>query len=125
MNFYAMAALLLALATAYMGTGLRPHEEGGRADPWRGTFSGRKAKPLMDESILSPQPNERIPPRAFNMVIPIAVMVSHDAPLSFHHGTGESHGRLGLHQRSLGGPDGTGSGVGPPACSDGERPSTI
>jgi Na+/H+ antiporter NhaC len=30
---------------------------------------------MIDEAILSPTPNEKIPPRAFNMVVPIAVMV--------------------------------------------------
>jgi Na+/H+ antiporter NhaC len=41
----------------------------------KGQLLWPNAKPLMDESILSPTPNEKIPPRAFNMVVPIGVMV--------------------------------------------------
>lgn len=74
LNFYAMAALLLALATAYWGLDFGPMKKAEERTRG-GDLLWPQAKPLMDESILSPQPNERIPPRAFNMVIPIAVMV--------------------------------------------------
>jgi tetracycline resistance efflux pump len=73
-NFYAMAAVLLALATVIWGLDFGPMkkaEERTRAGQllWPG------AQPMIDESILSPTPNEKIPPRALNMVIPIVVMV--------------------------------------------------
>jgi Na+/H+ antiporter NhaC len=74
LNFYAMAALTLALAAAYWGFDLGPMKKAEKR-----TQEGQKlwpnAKPLMDESVLSGAPNEKIPPRAFNMIVPIAVMV--------------------------------------------------
>ncbi len=74
LNFYAMAALTLALATAYWGLDIGPMrkaEERTRG----GQLLWPQAQPMMDESILSPKENQKIPPRAFNMVIPIGVMV--------------------------------------------------
>jgi len=74
MNFYAMAAILLALATIFWGFDIGPMkkaEERTRA----GQLLWPEAQPMIDESILSPEPNEKIPPRAMNMIIPIAVMV--------------------------------------------------
>lgn len=74
LNFYAMAALLLALATAYWGLDIGPMRK-AEARTRGGQLLWPEAKPLMDESILSPQPNDRIPPRALNMILPIGVMV--------------------------------------------------
>jgi Na+/H+ antiporter NhaC len=74
LNFYAMAAVLLALATIIwrLDVGpMRKAEERTRG----GQLLWPDSQPMMDESILSPEPNEKIPPRAFNMVIPIATMV--------------------------------------------------
>jgi Na+/H+ antiporter NhaC len=73
-NFYAMAAVILALATVIWGLEVGPMkkaEERTRA----GQLLWPEAQPMIDESILSPTPNERIPPRAVNMVLPIVVMV--------------------------------------------------
>ena len=74
LNFYAMAAVLLALATVLWGIDIGPMkkaEERTRAGEllWPGST------PMIDEDILSPPASERIPARAFNMVVPIAVMV--------------------------------------------------
>ncbi len=74
MNFYAMAALGLAFFVAYTGWDFGPMKKAEERTRG-GDLLWPNAKPLMDESILSPQPNEKIPPRAFNMVVPIAVMV--------------------------------------------------
>jgi len=74
LNFYAMAALLLAFATAYWGIDIGPMKKAEKRTAG-GQILWPEAKPLMDESILSPKPNDRIPPRAMNMVVPIAVMV--------------------------------------------------
>jgi Na+/H+ antiporter NhaC len=74
-NFYAMAAVLLALATVIWGLDIGPMkkaEERTRS----GELLWPEAQPMIDESILSPTPNETIPPRALNMVIPIVVMVA-------------------------------------------------
>jgi Na+/H+ antiporter NhaC len=73
-NFYAMAAVLLALATIVWKLDFGPMRKAEER-----TQGGRllwpDAQPMIDESILTPTPNEKIPPRALNMVIPIAVMV--------------------------------------------------
>jgi Na+/H+ antiporter NhaC len=74
LNFYAMAALALAGLVAYFGWDLGPMKKAEERTRG-GELLWPNAKPLMDESILSPSPNERIPPRAMNMVVPIAVMV--------------------------------------------------
>jgi Na+/H+ antiporter NhaC len=42
----------------------------------QGQLLWENAKPLVDPDLLSPTPNETIPPRARNMVIPIASMVA-------------------------------------------------
>ena len=73
-NFYAMAAVVLALATIIWRLDIGPMrkaEERTRS----GELLWPEAQPMIDESILSPTPNEKIPPRAVNMVVPILVMV--------------------------------------------------
>jgi Na+/H+ antiporter NhaC len=74
LNFYAMAALTLAGLVAYFGWDIGPMKKAEERTRG-GQLLWPNAKPLMDESILSPSPNEKIPPRALNMVVPIAVMV--------------------------------------------------
>jgi Na+/H+ antiporter NhaC len=74
LNFYAMAALGLALFVAYTGWDFGPMKK-AEARTRGGELLWPNAKPLMDESILSPRPNDKIPPRAFNMIVPIGVMV--------------------------------------------------
>jgi tetracycline resistance efflux pump len=74
LNFYPIAAILLAAATVIWGLDLGPMKR-AEARTRAGEVLWPDSQPMMDEGILSPEPNERIPPRAFNMVIPIAVMV--------------------------------------------------
>ncbi len=75
LNFYALGALFLALATVIWRIDLGPMKRaeertrGGRTE-WP------ESQPMIDESILSPEPNDRIPPRAMNMVVPIVTMVA-------------------------------------------------
>lgn len=74
LNFYAIIAILLALGTILFGIDLGPMkkaEERTRAGQvlWPG------ATPMIDEAVLSPPPNDKIPPRAINMFAPIGVMV--------------------------------------------------
>ncbi len=73
-NFYAFAAVLLALATVIWGLDLGPMKK-AEARTKAGQVLWPNAQPMIDESILSPTPNEKIPPRALNMVVPIVVMV--------------------------------------------------
>jgi Na+/H+ antiporter NhaC len=74
LNFYAMAAVILTLSVIVWKIDIGPMrkaEERTRGGQllWPG------ATPMIDEDVLSPPPNDRIPPRAFNMFVPIAVMV--------------------------------------------------
>jgi len=73
-NFYAMAAVLLALASIVFQLDIGPMkkaEERTRS----GELLWPNAQPMIDESILSPEPNSRIPARAPNMILPILAMV--------------------------------------------------
>lgn len=74
LNFYAMAALGLALFVAYTGWAFGPMKK-AEARTRAGMLLWPNAKPLVDEAVLSPPTNPRLPPRARNMVVPIGVMV--------------------------------------------------
>jgi Na+/H+ antiporter NhaC len=74
LNFYAMAALGLALIAAITGFNIGPMKKAEKRTQ-EGELLWPNATPMIDESILSPQPNEKIPPRAVNMILPIAVLV--------------------------------------------------
>ena len=74
LNFYAIFAVLLSGMVMVWGIDIGPMkkaEERARGGEvlWPG------AQPLMDERVLSGEGPERIPPRAINMLLPIAVMV--------------------------------------------------
>ncbi|MBW3572666.1 MAG: C4-dicarboxylate ABC transporter, partial [Gemmatimonadetes bacterium] len=74
LNLYALAAVVLAGTVAVTGLSLGPMrraEERTRG----GMLLWENAKPLLDPDVLSPQPTTRIPPRAVNMLLPVAVMV--------------------------------------------------
>jgi len=73
-NFYAIFAVLLALATVVWGIDLGPMKRA--EDRTReGKLLWPDAQPMIDEKVLSPEPTDRIPPRAINMALPILVMV--------------------------------------------------
>jgi len=74
LNFYAIVAVLLVLFVILWGIDIGPMrraEERTRG----GEILWPNATPMIDEEILSPKPNERIEPRAYNMFAPIAAMV--------------------------------------------------
>ncbi|HEX2211824.1 MAG TPA: Na+/H+ antiporter NhaC family protein [Longimicrobium sp.] len=74
LNLYAIAAVLLAGVVAVTGLSLgamRRAEERTRG----GALLWENAKPLVDPEVLAPAPTTRIPPRAVNMLLPVAVMV--------------------------------------------------
>jgi Na+/H+ antiporter NhaC len=75
LNFYAIAAVLLALVTILFGFDIGPMKK-AEARTRNGELLWPDSTPMIDEGILSPPPNDRIPPEARNMVIPIAVMVA-------------------------------------------------
>jgi tetracycline resistance efflux pump len=73
-NLYALGAVILACVVAVTGLNL-----GGMRRAEKRTQEGQllwpDAKPMLDPAVLSPEPTTRIPPRALNMLVPIAVMV--------------------------------------------------
>ncbi len=74
LNFYAIAAVLIALWVAWSGWSIGPMkkaEERSRG----GVLLWPDATPLIDEAVLSPKLAPGIVPRAVNMVVPIGVMV--------------------------------------------------
>jgi tetracycline resistance efflux pump len=73
-NFYALAALFLALATILWKMDWGPMKA-AEARTQGGELLSPNAQPMVDPDILSPTPNDRIPARALNMVLPIATMV--------------------------------------------------
>jgi tetracycline resistance efflux pump len=73
-NFYAVAAVVLAGITVATGLNLGPMKR-AEARTQAGELLSANASPLLDPEVLSPPPNEKIPPRAFNMIVPIAAMV--------------------------------------------------
>jgi tetracycline resistance efflux pump len=74
LNFYALAAVLMAATTVALGLNLGPMKR-AELRTAGGELLSHGAKPLLDPEVLAPPPNEKIPPRALNMLIPIAVMV--------------------------------------------------
>jgi Na+/H+ antiporter NhaC len=73
-NFYAIAAVLLVLLVILRGIDIGPMKKAeertrGGLMLWPGST------PMIDEEVLSPPPNDKIQPRAFNMFVPIAAMV--------------------------------------------------
>jgi tetracycline resistance efflux pump len=74
LNVYALAAVVLAGTVAVTGLSLGGMKR-AEARTAGGELLWADAKPLLDPSVLSPEPTTRIPPRAVNMLLPIAVMV--------------------------------------------------
>ncbi|HSR42776.1 MAG TPA: Na+/H+ antiporter NhaC family protein, partial [Longimicrobiales bacterium] len=73
-NFYAMAAVLMAAATIIWGLDLGPMKRAEERTRGGELFSP-DAQPMLDENALSMKEDLPIPPRMMNMVIPIATMV--------------------------------------------------
>ena len=74
LNFYALVAIVLVLIVIWRRIDIGPMKRAEeRAASGKVLWPG--ATPMVDEGILSPQPDERIEPRAINMVLPIVAMV--------------------------------------------------
>jgi tetracycline resistance efflux pump len=74
-NFYAIAAVLLAGITVIWKWDFGPMRRAEERTR-NGELLWPDSQPMIDEGILSPEPNDRIPPRAINMVLPIVTMVA-------------------------------------------------
>ncbi len=75
LNFYALGAALLALATVIWQIDIGPMKK-AEIRTQGGETEWPESQPMIDESILSPEPDDRIPPRALNMIVPIVTMVA-------------------------------------------------
>ena len=75
LNFYAFAAVLLALASIIWSLDFGPMKRAQQRTK-EGLTLWPEATPMIDEKILSPSSLSRIPPRMINMIVPIFVMVS-------------------------------------------------
>ena len=74
LNFYAIFAFLMAGASIYWKIDIGPMKRAEERAA-SGQALWPNAQPMVDEAVLSPQPIDRIPPRAVNMLAPIVVMV--------------------------------------------------
>jgi tetracycline resistance efflux pump len=74
LNFYALGAAFLALIAIVWNVDLGPMKK-AEIRTQGGEKEWPESQPMIDESILSPEPDDRIPPRAVNMIVPIVTMV--------------------------------------------------
>jgi tetracycline resistance efflux pump len=74
LNFYALTVVVVAGLTAVFDLDIGPMKAAEERTR-RGELLSKGAAPLLDADVLAPAPNTRIPPRAVNMVLPIATMV--------------------------------------------------
>jgi Na+/H+ antiporter NhaC len=74
LNFYAIASVLVTLATIVFVIDLGPMRK-AEIRTQGGELLSPKATPMLDPEVLAPVPNENIEPRARNMILPIATMV--------------------------------------------------
>jgi tetracycline resistance efflux pump len=74
LNFYALTVVVVAGLTAVFDLDIGPMKA-AEARTRQGELLSKGAAPLLDADVLAPAPNTRIPPRAVNMVLPIATMV--------------------------------------------------
>lgn len=73
-NFYAGITVALAGLTVLFNWNLGPMRAAEERTK-RNQLLSPGATPMLDQSVLSPEPDTHIPPRAINMVLPIATMV--------------------------------------------------
>ena len=75
LNFYAWTAVLLAAASIFFRINIGPMKK-AEARTRGGLVLWPNATPMVSEDVLSPKAPEKISPRALNMILPIAVMVT-------------------------------------------------
>ncbi len=74
MNLYAIFAVLLSLSVVVWGVDIGPMKKAEQRTR-DGQLLWPDSTPMIDEAVLSPEPTDKIEPRAFNMFVPIVVMV--------------------------------------------------
>lgn len=73
-NFYAIVTVFLTLFTILFGWDIGPMRKAEQRTR-DGQILWPNATPMVDEAVLAPPPNGKIPPRPINMILPIFVMV--------------------------------------------------
>ncbi len=74
LNFYALFALALSGLVSYFNIDIGPMKR-AEARTQAGQLLSDNATPMLDPDVLAPPVDERIPRRARNMIVPIAVLV--------------------------------------------------
>lgn len=74
LNFYAIIAVLLTLATILCDWDIGPMRK-AQERTRKGSLLWPDSTPMIDDEVLAPRPNDRIPPRPLNMFLPILAMV--------------------------------------------------
>ncbi|MGD8698118.1 MAG: Na+/H+ antiporter NhaC family protein [Gemmatimonadales bacterium] len=74
LNMYAIAAVLLSGFTAVRGLNLGPMK-GAEARAAQGIVLSREGEATVDEALFKARLSREVPPRAFNMILPILAMV--------------------------------------------------
>ncbi|MBN1225165.1 MAG: sodium:solute symporter [Candidatus Aminicenantes bacterium] len=74
-NFYAFAALILVLIVIFTGKDFGPMKEAERRVREEGKLLRDKAEPLISDDVVMMKEKQGVPPRAINMILPVAVMV--------------------------------------------------
>lgn len=88
LNFYAIIAVALALLVILMGIDIGPMKKAEERTRG-GQLLWPDATPMIDVDVLSPEPREGVPPRARNMILPIAGMVLFMPVALFITGSGD------------------------------------
>ncbi len=104
-NFYSFAAVILALAVILAKLNLGPMKR-AEARAAKGKVLSSGATPMMDEGVLGADREPPIPPRAVNMVVPVAVLVALMPLGLWTTGTGDiraGDGSIAVLWASLGG----------------------
>lgn len=74
-NFYPFVALLIALASVFFKINIGPMRWAEKRVQDTGMLHDEDSKPMISDALTEVQAKEGVKPRAFNMVIPITVMV--------------------------------------------------
>lgn len=74
-NFYPMLALILALVVVFFDFNIGPMKKAEERVRQTGELHGKNAKPMISDELTSVTIKEGVQPKAFNMVLPILVMV--------------------------------------------------
>jgi len=74
-NFYAILAIVLVLGVILLEKDIGPMREAERRVREEGKFLRDGAEPLVSTEVTSIQAKEGVPPRAFNMLLPVLAMV--------------------------------------------------